>query len=75
MKQQGHDGLSRIDSLRALISLEPILMSLAQDGTRPHRAINSRRSTEPSSRRSAMMGTSWVGATFQLGGGGLPSIS
>lgn len=22
-----------------------------------------------------MMGTSWVGATFQLGGGGLPSIS
>jgi hypothetical protein len=29
-------------------------------------AINNRWSTEPSSRRSAMMGTSWVGATFQL---------
>jgi hypothetical protein len=33
------------------------------------------RSTESLSRRSAMMGTSWVRATFQLGGGGLPSIS
>ena len=35
---------------------------LDKDGTRPQRAINNRRSREPSSRRSAMMSTSWVGA-------------
>jgi hypothetical protein len=50
-------------------------MSLAQDGTRPQRAMSRCRSRVPSSRRSATIGTSWVGATFQLGGGGLPSTS
>ena len=70
-----NDGLPRIDSLRASMSLAPILMSLARDGTRPQRAINNRRSTESSSSRSAMMGMSWVGVTFQLDGGGLPSTS
>lgn len=69
------EGFSRIVSLRALIILEPILVSLAQDGTKPHRAISRRRSRAPSSKRSATMGTFWVGATFQLGPGGLPSTS
>src|SRR3982750_2652990 len=64
-----------MDSLRALISFEPIFRSFAQDGTRPQRAIRSRRSTASSSSLSAMIGTSWVGATFQDGGGGLPSTS
>ena len=69
------DGFSRIVSLRALIILDPILVSFAQDGTRPHRATSRRRSRVPSSRRSATIGTFWVGPTFQLGPGGLPSTS
>jgi hypothetical protein len=47
----------------------------AQDGTSPHFAIRRRLSRMPSSRRSATIGTLWVGATFQLGPGGLPSTS
>jgi hypothetical protein len=70
-----NEGLSRIVSLRALVSFEPILRSLAQDGTRPERAIRSRRSTESSSSVSVMIGSSCVGATFPLGGGGLSSVS
>src|SRR5690349_6306583 len=70
-----NDGFSRIDSLRALINLDPTLMSFAQDGNRPQRAMRRCRSMVPSSKRSATMGTFWVGATFQLGGDGLPSTS
>lgn len=64
-----------MDSLRALMSLDPILMSLAQDVTNPHRAMSRCRSREFSSKRSAIIGTSCVGATFQLGGGSLPSAT
>src|SRR5689334_6417605 len=70
-----NEGFSRMVSLLALMSLEPILVSFAQDGIKPQRAISRRRSIVPSSRRSATIGTFWVGATFQLGPGGLPSTS
>lgn len=70
-----NDGFSRMVSLLALMSLDPILVSFAQDGTRPQFAIRRRRSRVPSSRRSTTIGTFWVGATFQLGPGGFPSTS
>jgi hypothetical protein len=53
-----NDGFSRMDSLRALTILDPILMSFAQDGTRPQRAMRRCRSRLPSSSRSALMGRS-----------------
>jgi hypothetical protein len=52
-----------------------VRVRVAQDGTRAHRAISSRRSSSSSCTFSVMIGTSWVGATFQFGRGGVPSTS
>jgi hypothetical protein len=70
-----NDGFSRIVSLRALIIREPILTSFAQDGTKPQRADTSCRAGAPSSESSSTMGTSWVGAVFQLGRSSSPDGS
>lgn len=64
-----------MDSLRALIILEPILRSSTQDGTSPQRAIRSRRSRESSWSCSVTIGTSRMGATLKLGGDMHPSTS
>ena len=64
------DGLLSSVSARALINLLPILTSLAQLGTNPHRTVRSCRFTacgSPLGARSSTTRTSWVGATFHDG--------
>src|SRR4051794_38453702 len=72
-------GLASSVSTRALIILLPILMSLAHDGTRPHRTDRSSRvaGTAGSSfgERSSTARTGCVGATFHDGSGSSPITS
>ena len=59
-------GLSATVSLRALLSLAPIWVSLAQCGTKPQRISSQTRSTAPSSGRvSNTTGTADCGVMFQ----------
>ena len=57
-------GFESTVSARALISLEPIFMSLAQKGIRPQRRRETVRAPSASRRHAAK---SWVGAPFQRG--------